>query len=309
MHRFCFIALLFTLIMSSCSGNFFDQVVDIDPPAYEKLLVVHTFTGSQDSVFRVLVTRNFGLLDAVEDSAFYVQNAKVQLFKNGQLLSNVPLSTVVDKGWYEAPLTAGALEAGASYELKITHPDFPDVTSTQVMPKVFQVDSVHFRDKAGVSIDGTELYAMDAYIKDKAGERNFYAIKVVENFIIVNPIFDANGIVIRLDTIEEIEQSVYPETSDDPNAQVALGQVVVSDQFFDGQAYKMSFKASYYNSSSYFTVKVRSLTEDYYLYLISETRKEDSEDLPLVEPVTVHSNLNKGIGAFGMYSEKRFLIH
>jgi hypothetical protein len=303
---FAFIMMLF----QACSSDFFDQVVNIDPPVYEKSLVVHAACSILDTAFRVQVTRNFGLLDVVEDSAFFVKNAVVQLYKEGQLVATAPESTIKPDGWYEIPLAPNVYEVGKTYELKVSHPDFPVIRGTQTMPALVSVDSVRYRKNGGISPDGSELFAIDAFIKDKAGEHNYYGIYVSTLFLNIIPVFDDFGNFIRLDTLQDDEYLVYPETSDDPNAQVAMNMLVVTDQFFDGQSYKMSFK-SYDNGSNdarRYKVYVRGLTEDYYLYLLSQARKEEAEDLPLAEPVTVHTNLGKGIGIFGMYSEKAFLI-
>jgi len=297
-------------LCQSCSSDFFEQVVNIDPPVYEKSLVVHATCSSLDTAFRVRVTRNFGLLDVVEDSAFFVKNAVVQLYKEGQLVATAPESTIRPDGWYEIPLASNVYESGKSYELKVSHPDFPNISGTQTMPALIAVDSVRYRKNGGISPDGSELFAIDAFIKDEAGVRNYYGVYVTTLYFNIIPVFDDFGNFIRVDTIKDDEYRVYPETSDDPNAQVAEDMLVLTDQFFDGQAYKISFKSYAYdpNDSRRFKVYVRGLTEDYYLYLLSEARKEEAEDLPLAEPVTVHTNLGKGIGIFGMYSEKAFLI-
>ncbi len=297
-------------LCQSCSSDFFEQVVNIDPPVYEKSLVVHATCSSLDTAFRVRVTRNFGLLDVVEDSAFFVKNAVVQLYKEGQLVATAPESTIRPDGWYEIPIASNIYEVGKTYELKVSHPDFPGIQATQTMPALVAVDSVRFRKNGGISPDGSELFAIDAFIQDKAGETNYYGVYVTELYINVIPIFDENNNFIGLDTIEDDEYKIYPETSDDPNAQVALDMLVLTDQFFDGQAYKISYKSYSYNSNdaARYKVYVRALTKDYYLYLLSEARKGEAEDLPLAEPVTVHTNLSNGIGIFGMYSEKVVLI-
>jgi hypothetical protein len=309
LHKLSFFAFAI-LLFQSCSGDFFEQVVNIDPPVYEKSLVVHATCSSRDTAFRVRVTRNFGLLDVVEDSAFFVKNAVVQLYKEGQLVATAPESTIRPDGWYEIPLASNIYEVGKTYELKVSHPDFPGISGTQTMPALVSVDSVRYRKNGGISPDGSELFAMDAFIKDEAGVRNYYGVYVTTLYFNIIPIFDDFGNFIRVDTIQDDEYRVYPETSEDPNAQVAEDMLVLTDQFFDGQAYKISFKSYAYDSNDTrrFKVYVRGLTEDYYLYLLSEARKGEAEDLPLAEPVTVHTNLGKGIGIFGMYSEKAFLI-
>jgi hypothetical protein len=306
--RNIFIFTFLSFFFASCNGDFFDQVVDIDPPEYQKQLVVYAFNGNLDSNFRAQVTRNVGLLDAVGDTAFFVRNAVVELYEDGQLKLSAPQSTFNARGWYETMTGPGLYQAGKSYELRVLHPDFPTATATQIMPNPVIVDSVRLREKAGLSPDGTELYAIDVFLKDKAGEKNYYGIKVTNIGFYVMPIYDLNGMVIGYDTVQIPEQRVFPYASDDPNAEIGDDMMVVSDLFFDGQAYKFSFKSDYYQYSATYKVRVRALTETQYLYAVSRQRQLDAEDFPLAEPVVVHENMKNGIGVFCLFNEQVFTL-
>lgn len=303
---FIFISLSF--FFASCSGDFFDQVVDIDPPEYQKQLVVYAFNGNLDSNFRAQVTRNVGLLDIVDDTAFYVKNALVELYEDGQLKLSAPQSTLNPRGWYEIMTGPGLYQVGKTYELRVSLPGLPTASATQIMPSPVTVDSVRLREKAGLSPDGTELYSIDVFLKDKAGEKNYYGIKVSNNYFYVLPIYDNNGNVIGYDTLDSYEQRVFPYASDDPNAEIGDDMMVVSDQFFDGQAYKFSFKSDYYQQSATYKVRVRALTETQYLYAVSRQRQLDAEDFPLAEPVVVHENMTNGIGVFCLFNEQTFTL-
>ncbi|MEI6411196.1 MAG: DUF4249 domain-containing protein [Bacteroidota bacterium] len=307
--RNIFIFIFLSLFFASCSSGFFDQVVNIDPPEYQKQLVVYGFSGTLDSNFRAQVSRNVGLLDNVKDSAFYVKNAKVELYEDSQLKLSAPQSSLKQNGWYETFTGPGIYKAGKTYELRVSHPELPTATAQQIMPNPVSVDSVRIREKAGIDNDGTALYSIDVFLHDKPGEKNYYGIKVTTTDFYTSPIFDQNGILIGYDTIQIGEQRVFPYASDDPNAELGDDMLVVSDQFFDGQAYKFSFKSDYYNQSATYNVRVRAITEDQYLYAVSLQRQLDAEDFPLSEPVVVHNNVKNGIGVFCLYNEQLFTIH
>jgi len=298
MRNLLFLCIL-TFGITSCSEGFFDQTIDIDPPAYEKQLVLHTLASNRDSVFRVPLTRNFGILDQTVDSSWAVKNALVQVYEDGNLKR-----TLQPEGeqWYATPLTPGFFQPGKNYELRVSHPDYPAVTARQVMPGPFQIDSAAYRENAGIASDGSKLSAFDVYLKDQAGVKNYYVITVDGVSPELYPIFDDLGNLLGYDTTGFYINSIYPETAEDPNVRPASGRAfAVSDQFFDGQAYKLSFRTYYlYGGNESYRIHVWSVTEDYFLYLVSAQRKYDAGDLPLTEPVTVHHNVAAGIGIFGL---------
>ncbi len=300
MRNFLFFCLI-AGTSTSCSEDFFSQTIEIDPPLYTKQMVAHTLASNLDSTFTLPLTRNFGILDQIPDTAWAVKNAVVEIYEDGQLKVVVPPAFTGSGQWYTVPLAPGFFQPGRTYELRASHPDFPTVSAKQVMPGSFQIDSTAYRAKAGISAEGDELAAVDVYLKDPAGVKNYYVITAAglytNQFI---PIYDSLGTVIGFDTTGTYLYDLYPDSPEDPNVHLAAGNTfAVSDQFFDGQAYKFSFR-TYRDNYPKHRVYVRSVTEDYYLYILSALRKSDADDLPLVEPVTVHHNLEQGLGIFGL---------
>jgi hypothetical protein len=105
-----------------------------------------------------------------------------------------------------------------------------------------------------------------------------------------------------IDTVGYSEYTIEPAGSDDPNAQLTYGGgIAVSDRFFDGNSYKFVVKIyDYSGSTSQIRARVKAVTEEAYLWGLSAKRKYDSEDFPLADPVTTYTNLDKGIGIFGL---------
>ena len=62
------ILLLFfsALVFASCEDAF-STTVNVDPPEYEPQLVFHLLPTDQDSTLRLVLTRNFGLLEVVRN--------------------------------------------------------------------------------------------------------------------------------------------------------------------------------------------------------------------------------------------------
>lgn len=298
----------FILLLSSCSEDFFNQTVDIDPPVYDKQLVTHVKAGTNDSLMVLSVTRNFGVLETVAQDAWGVPGALVELWEGDQKLSTL-VPSLATNYFYFTPLTQGFFQPGHTYSLKISHPDYDTVTAVQTMPAQPMVDSVTFDLEGGLNPFGEELSDFNIYLQDPPGEKNFYEVLLVGEYEYVDSIYDEMGNFVRIDTL--VYTSVFqPEGSDDPNVQPGFNEtLVISDQFFDGKPYKLNARIYRYDGNpTRYAVYVRTLTEDYFLYSITALRKYDSEGIPFVEPVSVHGNLNNGIGIFGLYNEVKMKV-
>lgn len=292
--------------LASCSGDFFSQTLEVDPPEYEKQFVLHGFGSNLDSTFRISLTQNYGILENVPDSAWAIPDATVEIYEAGQ--KKATLAMMADNPeQYAVTVLPGFFQPGETYELRASHPGFPVVTCRQTMPKPVAVDSVRFRQKAGIDPDGIKLSAIDVFLEDEPGVENFYEIKLAYAWPVLEFSHDSLGNLIA-DTIGYEIYNVTLLDSDDPNAVPSYGDgIAVSDQFFDGLSYK--FVAKMYESySNNYKVYVRAITEEYYLWSVSAKRKYDADDNPLAEPVTTYTNLDAGIGAFGLAHEQVFDI-
>jgi hypothetical protein len=299
-----------SLFLNACSGDFFEQTIEIDPPEYQKKLVVHCYFGIGDTLdLLATVQRNFGLLDVVEADSFGIHNATVSMLKDGQVQFFLQNSGEPGDWFYRANVPPTFFVAGGNYGLRVERAGFPTVEATQVMPAEPKIDSARYRPNDGISNDGDKLMGIDVFLKDTPGERNYYAISATTEVFYTFPIFDNQGNIIDYDT-SFYQYPLYPIASDDPNAELTDAQVLVSDQFFDGQSYKLNLKSERDQGglTQRFRVTVRAVTEDYYLNVITSQRKSDTNDTPLVEPVLVHSNMQNGIGVFALYAAKVILV-
>ncbi len=300
--------LLISTSLASCDEDFLSQTLEIDPPEYDKQLVMHGFGTHPDSSFNVYLTRNFGILENVPDTAWAIPNGLVELYEEGQKKATLGYVPGIN-GRYVVPTQAGLFQPGKRYELRAEAPGFDAVSAQQVMPYPVQVDSVRFRPSAGLDADGTKLSAVDVFLKDEPGVEHFYEIRVVILYPIIEFHYDGQGNQI-IDTVGYQEYTIEPIDSDDPNAELTFGGgIAVSDRFFDGKSYRFSARIYNYANTGYrFKVRVRSVTEEYFLWGISAQRKYDTEDFPFADPVTTYTNLDKGIGLFGLGNEQVFVV-
>jgi Domain of unknown function (DUF4249) len=300
--------LLFILAASSllhaCSEDFFSQTVKIDPPEYDKQLSFHLLLDTKDSVVRLIVTRNYGILESVDRyEDWYVKGATAELYENGQKwLTLNPVS--VDSSFILTAVLPHAFQTGSTYEIRATHPDFPAVDAVQVVPADFQLDSARVKYDAVPGEFGYRYDLAEVFIQDAPGVKNFYEIRLFKLYIEYE--YDPN--TNTFDTVRIWEYPLNIDGFNDPNVKFGYGSSgVISDQFFDGQPYK--FQARFdsevggsFDSTLY--VSVLNITEDCYKWSYSYNVSYESEENPLVEPVTIFHNLNNGLGIFSVANRK-----
>lgn len=281
------ISLLFlSLLFASCE-DFFDQVIDIDPPAYERQMVVNCVADNLDSTLRISISRNIGLLESLPDSLVSLRGATIVFLENGQAKHTFKLDSLRDSlpSWftgiefrfYGADLKMPFITPGSSYELRISHPDFTSVSATQIAPALPQMDTAKVRIDSSNSNFGDEaVFTLE--LVDPPGE-HFYEIEILGD--------DGN--------------SNYGLYSDDPNVESGLGysKLLLSDRHFSGNKYTLRVKSSD-AYSDFWTVRMRSVTADYFRFSRAVPLNEEADYNPFANPVQIPSNVENGLGLFGL---------
>jgi hypothetical protein len=296
-----------TWLFTGCSDDFFSQTVTIDPPPYEKHLSFHLLTTDQDSTVQFFMTRNYGILEDVKNyDDWFVKGASAELYENGQKWLTL---SPVDPG-NSSELTGllpHPFQAGSTYEIRASHPDFKSVSAVQVAPGDLNIDSVRIRYDAVTGEFGDRLNLLEVFLNDQPGVKNYYEVTL--SGVSYQIIYGGGG---NMDTLGVQEYPLYVDGYSDPNVVEGFkAGGLISDQFFDGKSYK--FQARFYaneNSTvdSTITVRVRNVTEDYFKWSRSYLQHYDSDENPLVEPISVFNNLENGLGIFTIAREKRYQL-
>jgi hypothetical protein len=293
-----------SLLLASCSDDFFSQTIKIDPPEYDKQLSFHLLLDSKDTDIRLTMTRNYGILENVEHyEDWFVKGATAELYENGQKwLTLTPLSD--DSSFILTAMLPHPFQAGSKYEVRAAHPDFPSVNAIQVVPADFQVDSARIRYNAAPGELGEQVDLVEVFIRDEPGVKNYYEVTMSSQ--VFQTVYDPTT-----DTYDTVGVYTYPNYIDgfnDPNAEFGYGYSgLISDQFFDGQEYKFQLRTGSVDNSTFVTV--RSVTEDYYKWSRTYQLNYDLDENPLVEPVSIFHNLQNGLGIFSISNSKRLEVH
>ncbi|MEL6864051.1 MAG: DUF4249 domain-containing protein [Bacteroidota bacterium] len=290
-------SLLLLLFISACS-DFFSTTLEIDPPEHETALVVHAYFSDTDTTLAVALTKSFGLLETQSDDQF-IRNAQIEFqLENESPISfdTIPQQPVGNFARFNyMAQTADSIGGNnQTFTLKAAHPDFPSVTATQVMPKAVPIRSIELKENAGIDDFGERVDGVEITFDDPEGEDNYYefALYALEEF---NGDFYINS---------------FFTYSNDFNVEESLDFDfhLLNDGTFNGKEYKFTLLfENYREPSDELTLFVvwRCLTKELYQYSKSVRDFRSSADLGLfTEPVTIFSNIENGLGIFGLRTER-----
>ncbi|MBK8944808.1 MAG: DUF4249 domain-containing protein [Ignavibacteriae bacterium] len=292
---------IFSIIFISISC---ESVVDVELPKQNPLIVVNSFF-TPDSVFKVHVSKSLGILESFsvlneygynEDKIPILENAKVEIWNGDNIVTNLNYS---GNGFYIAQNTFPQINN--NYKIVVSADGFKSVFAEDKIPNSILIKNVLL-----------ESNPLDEYLsqneitiifEDDGNTKNYYQLSLfaIENFsgeiYRTNLFFESNDILIgESDIFDENEKTFYGYAA------------YFDDAIISGKEYKL--KISTYEISYYSEVYVilSSLSENLYKYIISVKEQDEADDNPFAEPVSIHNNVQNGLGIFGGYSSSVYRI-
>ncbi len=273
----------------ACGDNPFETTLNVDPPPHEDRLVLHGFAKSTDSLIAFSVGQSFNILGQSNDGGDggYIDDAIVEIYEDGNLKYELEPTGSYPTN-YKLELDAPFGTPGKTYEVKLKHSMLSEASATQVMPTPPTLISATFEENGGFAgEDGERANAIDLVIDDPAGEDNYYEA-------IVWYIQDPASSYYYNDYAESIDANSSPGMHD---------YVLIDGTGFDGEQYNIQLEMYEEYTDSLF-VTVHAITEDWYLYSKSMKAFREGDEFNLfTEPVTVHSNMENGLGVFALGSK------
>lgn len=280
-----FITLIF--LFTSC-----ETVVDVDLPEFTPQLVVNSFF-SPDTFFQVNVSRSVGILSTAGPRP--VEDALVQLYKD-----DVPLETLnhTEDGWYTS-LSRRPL-SGARYKIVVSANGFQTVQASDTVPQAVPLLSATSQDTVGEW--GQESKKITFEFSDPGGFENYYRLTLRyadfsgETTYYTPALFSSNDPALLSD--------ISADLGDSENF-FSGNYAVFSDILFNGKTYKMTVFVDYFRDEPNLTVVLSSISPDFYYYVLSDEKRQGSNDNPFAEPVQMHSNVQNGLGIFAGFASSR----
>jgi len=144
MKKYIYSLIAFVLLLTTYScDNFFETTLEIDPPPFQKQLVLHTYLSNLDTAITAMVSENIGLLES-RDTLAYINDAVVEVLIDGTV--KYRLDYVSNReGRFENYRISGLDPQDLidkEVEFRVSHPDFIAISAKQSMPSFVPLKSV-----------------------------------------------------------------------------------------------------------------------------------------------------------------------
>jgi len=286
-----FLIILIAFSFSSCE-NFFETTLELDPPPFEKQLVVFAELNTNEDALEVTVTENFGILD--NDEIFTLTDPTIVFTINGNGFFDIDRKKGNRAYIFTINLQDIDLEPGDVCRIMVTHEGFPIATSTQTVPQKVEISSLKYSENGGLDTEGSEKSKVDIKFSDPVG-KNFYETYVKSN----SP---------------QSWSDYYYTTINEPGASESLNYygVIFNDLAFEGKGKDLSLliDRTFESQAREFDISViwRSATEDYYKYVRTAKVHYENSENPFATPADVYSNINGGLGIFYIVNEAEYFV-
>lgn len=269
-----------------------------DFPLYPPKLVLNSHL-SPDSTISIHLSKSLSILDNAELKS--IDNASIKLYEDGNLLTTIENS--VGDGYFtfnNKPKT------GKKYRVEAENNSLGKVESETYIPVPVEIDD--FKIEKNETSDWSNNYHFEVDFTDPSDSRNYYMIEVLTSSIDTFIAFNDTSYMESGPYGEYISDSRNPALDD-----IVYGVLYFTDEFFNGNKYKMSFDIDYLggysNYKSITEVRLYSLSEDAYKFRKSFGTFSETRGNPFAEPVQVYNNIEGGYGIFAGESYRKDTIH
>ncbi len=290
-----FILAILSLIMGC------EKIVDIDIPDSEKKIVVNGLINP-DNIVRVNISRSLSVLES--DNYVFLEKAKVRFFEN-DIEQNELVYT--ESGYYSLPNFYPS--AGSNYRIEVESDGLQSVSAMTALKEPISFSEI---DTTTILSEwGEEKLKLSFSILDPSDE-NFYALAIYATERVfdyyTNELLDSlYTYPIYFNFLQNGDGGIQDMLIDE-NASINYNQkVFFTDQLFNGKEFNIDlslYKYGFYRQDNPTTleIQVEHVSKEYYLYAASITKYEQNDGNPFAEPVSVYTNVSKGLGLFSAFS-------
>lgn len=339
------IILCLSIFLLSC-----EKEIDFNEKLLAPKLVVNGFITA-DSLIDVKISTSKAI-PGVEKDYEWPDDATVKLFVDGletETLSTYPIEyedTEDDNFWYGTiksrpsvgyHTTKTVAEAGKTYRLEISHPDYETLSTETYIPekaKVIGFDSEVVTENS----EGYEYSYRTFKIKfsDPGESKNYYRLSIRQFTGVWSPDYDKMedtiGVIYLnerdINWISSDDRLLNPDEEDANDFLFGSPSNVYNlftDDLINGKEYELTFSTDvgyfYYDMGygpngkddpiiyekhkgefSWYIISLQSLTREAYLYMRSSYAQHWYGDDFFSEPVQAYSNVENGVGVFAGYN-------
>lgn len=297
-------SIAFILILSSCRKK-----LDISIPKGKEHIVINGIV-TNDSLIKINISKSQDILN--NDTITSLNNATVKLYNGETFIENL---TNYGYGNYISTISS---EIGKQYNISVSSGELKPVKAKMKLITPTQIVSID----TTIEVENNDFgegfspkqYNMHFKIKinDDANSKNYYMLSisstnaiydyeqyppVIIGYYDINQDFDTNDIIFNgADSwfgIDEIYGRAF------------------TDELINGKEYTINVNSHLYfdyyeegiDAENYqIKVKLLSISEDIYKYIISYNLNQETEYDPFAQPVQIYTNIEDGLGLFSGYT-------
>ena len=294
----------FLMLLVSCE-NLLVKELELEDFDFEKQLVLNsTFHSKSDSIV-AFISENFSILES-EENVVFIDDAEVELFYEGAKIADLEIGA--DKRYYHY-FENGERPAG-EYEMVVNSSKYEEARAVTQIPADVEILDLKFIPDAGSDpLLQTTTSSVQFKIVDPPGKQ-YYSFEVFSNYTVTDTFIEGTDTFIY-DQLLYIE----PANTTDVNIETSnSGKVYLNDATFDGKEYFINLKFAVYGPImdpsdliGKLKLNFEILSEDFYNFNTSVDRYYRSAGFGLFsEPVTIHTNVENGLGIFAGVNRKVF---
>ena len=285
-----------------------EKIIEIDIPDSERKIVVNGLINP-DSLVRINLSRSLSVL---EDNDFvYLENASASLFENDQQVGDLQYQ---GDGFYFLPDFLPASES--TYRLEVSSPGLQSVSAVTELPNPITLGDL---DTATVANEWDEELRISFTISDPGNEQNRYAVTIFSTFKFFDweTMMQTDSLVTEpayFSFIEGTGDGLQDRVIEDRTSVFFGNKMFLTDALFNGRDFEVNLtvgKYAFFEADTiWMDVNLEHVAEPYYFYAISSNKYQRSNGNPFAEPVSVYTNIEKGLGLFSGYtsSSKQLVI-
>jgi hypothetical protein len=285
--RLILIGFLF-LHLSSCSEDFFETVIDADPPPFTPKVVAHAYIGNlQDTIPLLTLTKNREIFNA-NDQHSVIEDAAISIFKNDQQSGIFRF----ENGVYVADPVDIFDEVGAEYKIMINAPGFPVAEARQTKPSPVFIDTAFFVPNIAINEDGQRFDGYRISITDPPGSENYYMLTCSK--------FTSDSTFLWSISLNSLDPLLSPADG---------GTLLFSDDSFDGKSREFDIYSSDFSSTGgSLRFDLWHISRELFQYQLSIYQYLNNDFDFFNEPVVIFSNIDQGLGIFSISTVNSWYI-
>jgi hypothetical protein len=275
-------------IFSACT-----DIVELEYPVHDPLLVVNSVVNTRDP-WQVQVSASKGL----NNNDFYplLDEAEVELYQGEKLLGQLQSK---GNGMYTSAEDERP-EPGATYTLKVRHSDYTDVQASIRMPEVpvLSLPVVDYVKDTENRTSSGKWIQLTTTLEDDLSREDFYFVRAFSK---------DSAYAYQEDTMlyfNNYRTIRFPVPINEPGF---LGMQMFTDRTFQGKAHELTFLVEYYGDVETF-IQIGKISRSLYDYTQTYNGQINYEESPFGQPNPVSNNIESGLGIFGGYSFKSYIL-